>query len=62
MIAKMGEEKSARQLTLGQFEDKSPRWSPDSSSIAFIFDRKEAGKSSAIYILQQVPMEVKNIR
>lgn len=50
-LAEVGKEKSARQLTSGQFEDKSPRWSPDSSSIAFISDRKEAGKSSAIYIL-----------
>lgn len=46
-----GVEHSARQLTSGLFEDKSPQWSPDGNSVAFISDRAKAGESSAIYIL-----------
>lgn len=50
-LAEVGKEDSARQLTSGLFEDKSPRWSSDGKSIAFISDRAKAGESSAIYIL-----------
>ncbi|KAK8203141.1 hypothetical protein M8818_005366 [Zalaria obscura] len=50
-IADVGKKHSARQLTSGLYNDKSPRWSPDSESIAFISDRAKAGKSSALYSL-----------
>lgn len=33
-----------RRFTFGEREDTTPRWSPDSSRIAFLSDRQEAGK------------------
>ena len=50
-IADVGKEYSARQLTSGLFTDASPRWAPDSKSVAFISDRAKPGESSAIYLL-----------
>lgn len=50
-LADVGKERSARQLTSGLFNDTSPQWSPDGSSIAFISDRAKAGEASAIYQL-----------
>ncbi|KAK4920937.1 hypothetical protein LTR28_012828, partial [Elasticomyces elasticus] len=50
-LAETGKERSARQLTSGQFDDTAPQWSVDGGSIAFISDRAKAGKSSAIYVL-----------
>lgn len=49
-VAETGKANSARQITSGLFKDYHPRWSPDGSSIAFISDRKEAGKKWAIYL------------
>lgn len=50
-IAHVGLEGSARQLTAGIYNDRSPRWSPDGRNIAFLSDRAEAGISCAIYVL-----------
>jgi len=50
-LAQFGVKHSARQLSSGLYNDQSPRWSPDEKHIAFISDRAERGKSSAIYIL-----------
>lgn len=36
--------KFSRQFTFGPREDKNPVWSPDSSRLAFVSDRDEAGK------------------
>lgn len=49
--AEVGREHSARQLTSGLFNDESPQYCLDDKSIAFISDRAERGKSSAIYVL-----------
>ena len=50
-IAKVGQEKSARPLTSGLYNDRTPRWSPDGESVAFISDRSDRGKSCAIYVI-----------
>lgn len=50
-LAHVNVERSARQLTSGLFEDRSPLWSPDSKSIAFLSDRGKVGKACAIFLL-----------
>ncbi|GAM86875.1 hypothetical protein ANO11243_048950 [Dothideomycetidae sp. 11243] len=50
-IADVGLEKSARQLTSGQYNDENPQWAPDGSSIFFQSDRHSPGKKMAIYQL-----------
>lgn len=50
-LAKVGKEKSARQLSSGSFNDRTPQWSPNGESIAFLSDRTERGNSCAIYVL-----------
>jgi len=50
-LAETGKPRSARQLTPGTYNDTSPKWRPDGSSIAFISDRAKHDESSAIYIL-----------
>jgi dipeptidyl aminopeptidase/acylaminoacyl peptidase len=50
-IADVGKKHSARQLTSGSFNDHDPEFSPDGTKIAFVSDRADAGKTSAIYIL-----------
>lgn len=50
-IAETGVEKSARTLTDGLYHDRNPRWSPDGQSVAFVSDRGERGKASAIYLV-----------
>lgn len=50
-VAEVGKLHSARQVTSGLFNDKSPKWSPDGEYIAFLSDRAKAGESSAIYLL-----------
>lgn len=49
--AEVGKEHSARQLTSGLYNDEFPQCCPDANSIAFISDRAERGKTSAIYVL-----------
>lgn len=49
--AEVGKEHSARQLTSGLYNDESPQFCPDAKSIAFLSDRAERGKTSAIYVL-----------
>jgi dipeptidyl aminopeptidase/acylaminoacyl peptidase len=39
-----------RQFTSGLWEDKTPRWSPDSARLAVLSDRAERGKSS-VYVM-----------
>ncbi|KAF6227200.1 hypothetical protein HO133_008642 [Letharia lupina] len=56
-IAEVGKEHSARQITSGDFNDELPRWSWDSKTIAFVSDRAEPGKCSAIYLLDQASLE-----
>jgi dipeptidyl aminopeptidase/acylaminoacyl peptidase len=41
--------RSLRQLTSGEVEDTTPRWSPDGSALAFLSDRKERGKKQ-VYV------------
>ncbi len=50
-IAQIEHEKSARQLTSGLYNDRTPQWSPNGESVAFLSDRTDRGKSCAIYIL-----------
>lgn len=50
-LAETGKQKSARQLTPGVNNDKSPKWAADGESIAFVSDRAKQGESSAIYVL-----------
>ncbi|KAJ5304447.1 uncharacterized protein N7443_004107 [Penicillium atrosanguineum] len=50
-IAKVGEEKSARQFTSGLSNDQQPQWSPDGTSLAFKSDRDHPGKSSTLYVM-----------
>lgn len=50
-IAETGKENSARQFTSGLFNDESPQWSADGTSIAFKSDRASPGKSVAIYVI-----------
>ena len=48
-IADIGQANSARRLTSASFKDDSPRWSNNGETIAFVSDRANVGKSSAIY-------------
>lgn len=57
-IAEVGKEYSARQLTLGLFNDGLPCWSPDSKTIAFVSDSAEPGHCSAIYLLSVASSEL----
>lgn len=41
----------ARRLTTSEAADGAPRWSPDSSRIAFVSDRKERGKPQ-LYVIE----------
>ena len=50
-VATVGQSRSARQLTAGESHDRLPRWSSNSSAIAFLSDRASPGKSCAIYLL-----------
>ncbi|GAP91643.1 putative peptidase yuxL [Rosellinia necatrix] len=42
---------SACPLTSGEWHDRSPRWSPDGISVAFLSDRASPGRSSALYMI-----------
>jgi len=42
-IASTSDARGARQFTQGDAEDRSPRWSPDSTQIAFLSDRTTRG-------------------
>ena len=48
-IADIDQANSARRLTSASFKDDSPRWSNNGETIAFVSDRANVGKSSAIY-------------
>lgn len=51
-LAETGKAGSARQLTSGLTNDTDPKWHPtDPSTLAFLSDRADPGKSSAIYLL-----------
>ncbi|MCJ1309509.1 hypothetical protein MMC25_003169 [Agyrium rufum] len=50
-VAQPGKEHSARQLTSGQYNDRSPQWSADETTIAFISDRAKAGEASAVWCM-----------
>lgn len=43
---------SARQLTLGSYNDASPRWHPDGNRIFFLSDRSQAGKKYGVWALR----------
>jgi Tol biopolymer transport system component len=49
-MAEVGKEKSAHQLTQGNFHDMSPTFSPDGKHIAFLSDRAKQAKASALYL------------
>jgi len=50
-LGEVGKKHSARQFTSGSFNDHSPSWAPhDSNCFAFLSDRGEVGKASAIYL------------
>lgn len=51
-IAETDTAESARKLTDGAFDDRSPQWSPDGKTIALLSDRGTRGQSCAIYLLQ----------
>jgi len=51
-IADVWIQKSARRLTDGSYNDKMPQWSPDGEHVAFVSDRGENGKTSAIYMIE----------
>ncbi|MFM9106488.1 MAG: S9 family peptidase [Chloroflexota bacterium] len=42
---------AARKLTHGEASDRSARWSPDGRTVAFLSDRLERGKRTALYLL-----------
>ena len=50
-LAETGKAGSSREMTSGQSNDGSPRWSPDGQSIAFTSDRSKRSESCAIYLL-----------
>jgi dipeptidyl aminopeptidase/acylaminoacyl peptidase len=50
-LADVNVKHSARQLTSGLFEDRSPQWSPKGNAIAFLSDRGKVGKACAIFLL-----------
>lgn len=41
----------ARPITFGPSQDRSPRWAPDGSRLAFLSDREKPGKGHQIYLL-----------
>lgn len=51
-IAEADTEQSACRLTDGTFDDRDPRWSPNSQTVTFLSDRGTRGQSCAIYLLQ----------
>ena len=53
-IADIGLANSARRLTSASFKDDSPRWSSNGETIAFLSDRANVGKSSAIYQMSPI--------
>lgn len=52
-LASLANQKSSRRFTSGLFNDTSPQWCPDQgqNQIAFVSDRANPGKSSAIYCI-----------
>lgn len=50
-VADVGVPKSARTLTDGAWNDQQPAWAPDGRALAFLSDRGEKGKATAIYLL-----------
>lgn len=44
------EDGEPKQFTSGQWDDRSPRWSPDGQQLAFLSDRAERGKRS-VYVM-----------
>lgn len=53
--------KSARRLTKGAWNDRSPQWAPDSRSVAFVSDRGGRGSACAIYLVsldEEIPKAV----
>jgi len=66
-IADVWIQKSARRLTDGSYNDKIPQWSPDGEHVAFVSDRGENGKTSAIYMIElsvgrYMPLRQQNTR
>ena len=51
-IATIGRANSARKLTSAYLKDESPRWSKN-GEIAFVSDRAQLGKTSAIYLVSR---------
>ena len=50
-IADPSKPHSSRPLTSGLFNDTTPKFSPSGDTVAFVSDRSEAGKTSAIYLI-----------
>lgn len=50
-LADTGKKHSARAITNGKWNDVQPRWRPDGKAVAFVSDRGELAKKSAIYLL-----------
>ena len=57
-LARIGENDSARRLTMGTYNDRTPQWSPDGELVAFLSDRGNRGKSCAIYVIPLQGAEV----
>jgi len=49
-IASTSDARHTRQFTYGDAEDTSPRWSPDSTQIAFLSDRATRG-TAQLYVI-----------
>ncbi|TKA60221.1 hypothetical protein B0A49_11331 [Cryomyces minteri] len=49
--AQVGLQDSALQVTSGSSHDRLPQWSPTGETVAFLSDRRDRGKSCAIYLL-----------
>ena len=51
-LGEVAAEHSARQLTSGTYNDQMPQWCPtDDKTIAFVSDRGEVGKASAVHVM-----------
>jgi len=48
-LADTAKEHSARQITSGLFNDRSPQWRPDGTSLVFLSDRHKHGSCCALF-------------